>query len=159
MNERHRANEQLKRLEPTDPSCIFCGKASSTSMEDNHFQTIFSVTGSTDVIIFSSIKYKKVDVGVARCKNCTAVHEKMFQKGAYICMALSVPFIVAGAVIDGLFGGLVGLVVAAFILSRCFPFLERYLIHQKGVLTKKEGAKKEPTIKALLQSGWSFKEP
>jgi len=76
MDDQFNFNEDLKRFEPTATKCGFCFKADSQSMEDNHFAEIYKVSDRTNIIVYNSVSYNQILVGIPRCINCKYIHKK-----------------------------------------------------------------------------------
>lgn len=70
MKDTHVLNERLKRLEPITTKCQFCNNNHSTAMNDNYFVPVFKVQDRTNVIVYSSVKFSKLLIGIPRCNGC-----------------------------------------------------------------------------------------
>ena len=71
----HVLNEKLKRLEPIEKKCIFCSYNNMVSMDDCYFVPLFKENDRTNIIVYRSVKYSKILIGISRCSTCAAIHE------------------------------------------------------------------------------------
>src|ERR1043165_4868354 len=75
-------NKEKKRLEPTDTKCQYCEMEHSTNMEENYFIPLFKENDRTNIIVYRSVKYSKIPVGIPRCRTCLDIHQQSANKGA-----------------------------------------------------------------------------
>lgn len=152
-------NEQYKRLEPLEKECAFCNKNQMESVHDSYFAPVFMTKDRTYLVVYSSVKYAKILIGIPRCKSCKRIHESSKVKGVVISivagivivslglMSRSVPFFVIG-----FFGGIFAAVFGSF-------YLKNYFAEQKGINTLKGAAEENSLVQKFLASGWSLKQP
>lgn len=158
MLEGHTLNEQEKRIEPVDTLCRFCGQTHSTKMDRNYFVPVFKVQDRTSLVIYSSVKFSKVSVGIPRCTRCFVTHQENAWKSWGISTASAITLIILGFTIFGYWGVFVArpsfvlLFVSGILLS---DFLDR----KKGLMRKKDVANRDPLIQQMLISGWSLTPP
>ncbi|WP_018343682.1 hypothetical protein [Cytophaga aurantiaca] len=158
MATNHIFNEKLKRFEPIETSCQFCNKRSSDKMDRNYFVPVFREEDRTDIIVYSSVKFKKVLIGIPRCTQCFVIHQKSVYNSWIISVLTGIVCSVLGFVFLGLYG--VFVLIPAFVLSIVAPMLiDSVLIRKKGILTPKDGAMKDPLVQDLVISGWSLNQP
>lgn len=158
MTERHHFNEKKKRFEPAYTKCCFCQEAHSGHMDYNYFINLYKTTDRTNVIVYSSVKFNMVNIGVARCKSCAEIHERSYDKAVTIIILTAAAVILLSFLLWGSAGFFV-LVIAAIAGQLSLPGLERKFVWKHGIHTRKDGAESDTTVQALLYSGWSFVRP
>ena|SRR5688572_1637809 len=151
-------NKEKKRIEPTDTKCQYCEVENSTSMEDNYFVPLFRENDRTNIIVYRSVKYSKIPVGVPRCKSCLAIHQKAAGKSQLTAWGIAFGVVVLSIMIWGAAG------IISIVLGLVIGFLGTYLIQNKmvrdrGIFTKMDGAKRNPAVQELVIDGWSFNQP
>lgn len=151
-------NTAKKRLEPTETLCQFCTTEHSTNMEDNLFVPLFKENDRTNLIVYRSVKYSKIPVGVPRCPGCKSIHEKAVIKAALISWASAVLVLVLSFLIWGPYG-FFAMLPAIFIGVGGTYFLQNSIVRGKGIYTKMDGAKQNEAVQDLILSGWSFTLP
>ena len=154
----HIVNDQLKRLEPQDTKCVFCGNEHSRNMNDNVFIPVFKEKDRTNVIVYRSVKYQKIPIGLPRCQSCRQIHESCGQKAKLYAWITAVLVVLASFSIWGIFG-FFSIFAGIFIGFGGAHFLENKFVRDKGILTKMEGAKENETVQDFIINGWSFNQP
>ena len=157
MLTQHTFNESLKRLEPVDNTCGYCGKLNAQRMNDNYFVPLFKQQDRTNVVVYRSVQYKKILVGIPRCAHCLQIHESTSQKGLYSWLFAAALFAIAIPLFNlfALFAIIPCIVVGVLGSS----IIEDRLVATSGILSKKEGAKKNQTVQELVISGWTLTQP
>ncbi len=154
----HTFNELLKRLEPSETLCQFCETEHSTDMEDNFFVPLFKENDRTNIVVYRSVKYRKIPVGVPRCKTCKAIHENASSKSGLIAWGGALLFVIIVFMVWGLIG-----FFAIFVGLFAAVFGSRYLyqkwVGEKQIYTEIDGAKQDSTVRELVINGWSFNQP
>lgn len=152
-------NEQQKRLDPTEKKCTYCGKDQMENIEDCYFAPVFMTKNRTYLVVYSSVKYAKILIGIPRCKSCKTIHENAKVKGVLISVVAGIAIFVVGfntlsvpGFVIGLFGGIGTAVFGSF-------YLKNWFAEQKGIKALKEAAEENELIKKFLASGWSLKQP
>ncbi len=157
MITKHTFNESLKRLEPVERTCHFCGQEDFRTMEENYFVPLFKEHDRTNVVVYRSVKYQQILVGIPRCRRCFKIHVINRVKAKY-----------SWAVAAGVFGlaiwlwgaaGVLGILPCLLIGFLGSSFLEDRLVESEGVLTQRDGAKRNETVQDLVIGGWSFHPP
>ena len=151
-------NKERKRLEPTITKCQYCESGNSTSMEDNYFIPLFKENDRTNVIVYRSVKYSKIPVGVPRCRDCKTIHVLSAGRAAQISWAVAIGIVILIFAIWGIWGifGIFGGLIIGFVGTM---LLTDKLIKDKGIYTKLEGAKQNEAVQDLVINGWSFTQP
>lgn len=157
MITKHTFNESLKRLEPVESTCHYCGLADFRRMEENYFVPLFKEHDRTNIVVYRSVKYKQILVGIPRCQDCFEIHNSTSSAAKY-----------SWAVAAGVFGlaicmwgllAMLGILPCLLIGFLGSSFMEDRLVAAKGVLTKLDGAKRNETVQDLVIQGWTFNQP
>jgi len=154
----HTINERLMRLEPQETKCTYCGVEHSQNMDENYFIPLFKEQDRTNVIVYRSVKYKKIPVGVPRCQSCKNIHESSTSKAQLYAWGIALGVVVFSFAVWGIFG-IFAIFVGIFIGFGGTHFFENKFVRDSGILTKLEGAKENDTIQDLVIHGWSFTQP
>jgi cadmium resistance protein CadD (predicted permease) len=158
MTDTHIFNERLKRLEPKDTKCQFCKLQLTTSMNDNYFVPIFKEQDRTNIIVYSSVKFSKILIGIPRCKSCREIHSAAVKRSNIIATITAITIIVLGFLIYGSFG-FFGIFIGIFIGFGGSYFLSKKYVRDKQILNPKEGAEQNKTAQDFINTGWTFSQP
>jgi hypothetical protein len=71
---RYTLNEKRQRLEPISTLCQYCFKDLSTEMADNYFGTVYNENDRTNIVVYRSVNFQKLGIGIPRCKSCKKIH-------------------------------------------------------------------------------------
>lgn len=154
----HIVNDQLKRLEPQDTKCVFCGTAHSRNMEDNVFVPVFKEQDRTNVIVYRSVKYQKIPIGLPRCESCKQIHAAAGRKSKIYAWTATLIIVIASISIWGLFG-IFSVFAGVIVGFGGAQLLENQFVRDQGILTKMDGAKENDTVQDFIINGWSFSQP
>lgn len=158
----HTLNERLKRLEPTTKICSYCVDGKMDKINDSYFVPVFKEADRTNVIVYRSVKYKKIEVGVPRCANCKSIHESAKTKAAIISIIMCVS-IFAFAIYNFINFHVfitVLLIFGSFALGfGGYLYLQNNFSRKQGIYPLKEGAENDPMVQSLLNSGWTLTMP
>jgi hypothetical protein len=151
-------NQERKRMEPTITKCQFCEMGHSTSMQDNYFVPLFKENNRTNVIVYRSVKYSKLPVGIPRCKSCKSIHILAAGRSAQIAWGIAIAVVILIFAIWGIRGifGIFGGLIIGFGGS---GYLQAKMVCDKGIYTEKQGAKRNEAVQDLVKNGWSLKQP
>ncbi len=163
--ESHILHHDKQRFEPKDKVCLFCKKSSlNRNMEDNLFTPVYAVQDRTNLLVYSNVKFKKIDVGVPRCENCRRVHSTVS-----IISNIAIFFAVITTLVLPIYLSVefnfstIGLVIALALTFGVVVLIamgvEKGLLAMYDVRSKKDGSLKDPLIKEFLRGGWSLKRP
>ena len=158
----HTLNERLKRLEPTTKICGYCTDGKMEKINDSYFVSVFKENDRTNVIVYRSVKYNKIDVGVPRCTNCKSIHGIARNKAAIIGLILFISIFGFAAYNFVEFNVILSVVlIFASVLLGIFGFayLENKFSHNQGIYALKEGANNNPMVQSLIKSGWTLTMP
>jgi hypothetical protein len=151
-------NKEKKRLEPSETKCQYCEIESSTNMEDNYFVPLFKENDRTNIIVYRSVKYSKIPVGIPRCKSCQSIHVYASGRSALLGWGLAAVVVILSFMIWGIFG-IFAIFAGIFIGFGGSHFIQNKLVRDKGIYTKLDGAKQNEAVQELVISGWSFNMP
>ncbi|AXY73620.1 hypothetical protein D3H65_06325 [Paraflavitalea soli] len=151
-------NPAKKRMEPTEKKCQFCEMENSAHMEDNYFIPLYKENDRTNIIVYRSVKYSKIPIGIPRCPSCMAIHENAARKSALISGSIALGIIILSFLLWGPFGFFS--IFAGIIIGFAGRyFIEKKMVRDKGIYTKLEGAKQNEAVQDLIIGGWSFNMP
>jgi hypothetical protein len=160
--ESHVVNQRLKRIEPVSKECSFCNNGTSQQMDDNYFLPVFKENDRTNIIVYRSVKYQKIDLGIPRCVECKQIHKSAKIKGALIGLSFSI-IIIAFMVYNFLdFHAIVsvGLLFASIFGGfYAADYLQNSFARKAGILSPREGATEDGLVQDFLVQGWSLKQP
>jgi hypothetical protein len=157
MITKHTFNESLKRLEPVEKTCHYCGQEDFRSMEENYFVPLFKEHDRTNVVVYRSVKYKQISVGIPRCRRCFKIHVTTSVKAKYSWAVAAGVFVLAICIWGPL--AMLGILPCLLIGFLGSSFMEGRLVESEGVLTKLDGAKRNETVQDLVIQGWSCNQP
>lgn len=152
-------NEEKKRLEPTETKCQYCEVGQSTDMEHNHFIFLYKENERTNIVVYRSVSYKKLPVGIPRCKSCFHIHLDAETKAARIAWGAALPIGVLSVFVWDTWGifSLLGGIVIGLVGDH---FLRTKLVRDKGIYTTFDGAKQNEAVQDLIvRGGWSLNPP
>lgn len=151
-------NKDKKRLEPSDTKCQYCEVEHSSDMEDNHFIPLFKENDRTNIIVYRSVKYSKIPVGIPRCRTCLEIHKDASSKAGLQAWGIAAAIVVLSFIIWGI-GGIFSIIVAIFVGFIGQGYLESKIVQGKGIFTKKGGAERNSAVQELVLDGWTFTQP
>jgi hypothetical protein len=151
-------NQARKRLEPIHTKCQYCDAAHSSDMEENYFVPLFKEQDRTNIVIYRSVKYQKIPVGIPRCSGCMEIHEGAASRGNLIAWVSAILIEILCFNIDMVWG-FVAILPCLFLVIAGSDMIAGKIIREKGILTKLQGAKKSEVVQDLVISGWSFTQP
>ncbi len=161
-NNTHVLNQHLKRLEPVSKKCSFCYSGTSSNVNDCYFVPVFKENDRTNIIVYRSVKYQKIDIGIPRCTDCKAIHQSAKTKASIIAVIAALA-VLAFMIYNFLnFHAVVS--VALLFLSGLVGFggyawLHNVFTRKAGINTLKESAEADPFVQNFLMNGWSLKQP
>jgi hypothetical protein len=159
MISKHIYNDTTQKLDSIDQRCSYCELMNSKDKRENYFLPLFAVQDRTNVIIYSSVKFTKIEVEIPRCSNCYKIHIDAENK-AQLWSWLTILLVYISAIyLFGIVGGIAGIFGCIFIYFTASHLITNYLIEKSGILKLKEGVLKNETVQELVISGWSFNHP
>ncbi|MFB9077820.1 hypothetical protein ACFFLS_00090 [Flavobacterium procerum] len=162
MIENYSFNEPYKRFEPHETKCTYCGEAHMKTMQDCYFIPLFVTNDRTNIIVYSSVSYSKILIGIPRCSSCRNIHETSSSKAIWIGVGVAIAgiaFLVYNfmslppmVTIIGFFAVIFGAVFGSQKLTETF-------VANHDIYTKRDGAETNEVVRDLVLAGWSFKQP
>lgn len=162
MIENYTFNEYEKRFEPLEKECTYCGEAKMESMDDCCFVSLYATSDRTNLIVYRSVKYSAITIGVPRCSSCKKIHISTQSKANWVSLGISafvlifIIYLFFGfnpfSIVFGLFGIFIGAVLIA-------PKLTETYTNNNGIYTMKDGAETNQVVNDLVMAGWSFTKP
>ncbi|OQP44732.1 hypothetical protein A4H97_10235 [Niastella yeongjuensis] len=135
-------------------------------MEDNYFIPLFKENDRTNVLVYRSVKYSKIPVGIPRCRSCKEIHDAAHRKAAFIAWGtalaiVAVSFLIGSAGgVGGIFIGLMIGLFAGFMTGTIMvDKLQVKIVNRYGILSKLTGAHHNDAVQDLVINGWSFSQP
>lgn len=154
----YKLNEVKKRLEPIETLCQYCETEHSEDMEDNFFIPLFKEKDRTNIVVYRSVKFSKIPVGIPRCKTCKEVHERARTKALLYAWGFCIFFMIFVFAKWGPLG-ILAIIASIFIGFLGSHLLEKMFVSQKEIYTLREGAKKNEAVQELVLNGWSLNQP
>jgi hypothetical protein len=151
-------NKEKKRLEPTETKCQYCEVEHSSNMEENYFIPLFKENDRTNIIVYRSVKYSKIPVGIPRCRTCLEIHEQAAKKAALQAWGIGAGIIILSWMMGGgpaAIGTVIGILIGLFGTN----YFQKRIVFNKGIFNKKEGAERNPVVQELILDGWTFTQP
>jgi len=162
MIENYIFNDLYKRFEPEQTECTYCGEAHMENRNDCYYVPLFVTSDRTNIVVYRSVKYSKILIGIPRCKSCREIHDSSINKSRLITFVLVIlafsflvysfmslnPFVVVIGFFGIIFGGVYG-----------SAKLTEKLVYDQGIYTLKDGAETNEVVRDLIIAGWSFTQP
>jgi cadmium resistance protein CadD (predicted permease) len=158
MTTRHTFSESRKRFEPIEKKCAFCSVNHATSFNDNFYVPLFKEQDRTNVVVYRSVKFNKILMGIPRCSACLDIHRNADSSATTTAWFFAVVVFIVSFLIWGLFG-LLSFLPCIFIVFFGKTYYEDSIVKRKGIITEMDGAKNDPTVQEVIISGWSFEQP
>ncbi len=158
---RYILNEKRKRLEPTSTLCQYCYKAFTEEMSDNYFAPIYNEKDRTNIVVYRSVKFQKILIGIPRCKKCKAIHHNSAMYSWIIGFALAVGLVFllnlfVDNIVYKIFFSILLFVPTLILTPSIFATI---LSARSGIFSEKEGAEREPQVMQMLREGWTLSHP
>lgn len=155
----HVYNKNSQRFETLDKLCSCCELNEMEDISYSYYTPLFKIQDRTNVIVYRSVKYSKVLIGMPRCASCYQIHHKSKNRANLISWIIA-PFIVVLAILTMepliiIFGIIIGILFGIF----GGLLIKNKIITDSGILTEAGAAKTNETIQDLVISGWSLTQP
>lgn len=162
MIEKYTFNELFKRFEPIEVNCSYCGLSAMDNIDDCYFLPLYVKKDSTNLIVYRSVKFAKILIGIPRCIKCKKIHFDAKKKAAIISLSFAIALfaislynmITIGPVFTAI--GVLLALIGGFYANE--KLQERYVV-EKDIYTWRDGAETNYIIRDLIISGWSFEPP
>lgn len=124
-----------------------------------HYAPVYKVQSKTNIVVYRSVQYNKVLLGIPRCAVCQKIHKSR--------RVVTIGYIIAGVIVfSGLGywladtgGAIAGFMISAFAGLMGLNPLENRLVEGQGILTLEDGARNNMVVKNFLAGGWSLTPP
>lgn len=151
-------NEGLKRFEPKEKRCSYCFKNESQNINNYDFIKLYKVNDRTNFIIYRSLQYEQIEIGISRCNECVEFHQDASRKSPILKYAVYILILIFVLPVFGL---------KTFVIGITLSILLFYYLHKRSLknkkpserLTLKQGITSNETIQNLVFSGWIFDKP
>lgn len=162
MIKNYRYNETLKRFEPLEKKCTYCDLTQISNIDDCYYIPLFLTKDTTNLLVYRSVKFDQISIGIPRCTSCKNIHENSSSKAANLSIGFALLIIIFlfynlvsfGGVIVAL--GLIGIISCG---NYGYKYLRDSFSRDKGIYTPKDGAETNEVILDLVLSGWSLEKP
>jgi len=152
-------NDTLKRFEPEEKKCSYCTQGHAQGCDSAYYAPIYKVESKTNIVIYRSVQYNKVLLGIPRCTSCAGIHKGTRVKTAVYVMAILVAITGLGYWLGDIGGAFAGFIIAGVAAGVGFITLESRLVEGNGILTLEDGARNNLIVKSFLTGGWSLTPP
>lgn len=153
-------NQRLKRFEPIEKKCSYCDdKSENSSVDSAYYVPLFKEQDRTNIVVYRSVKYQKVEIGIPRCEECVKIHGAEKTTARLCAFGIFAVVFALGIILFGLIGGVVGFIVALFAGVLSVDHLEERFVLSKGIFTPRDGAERNSVVQTFVLSGWSFNQP
>lgn len=159
MNDTHFLNESLRRLEPNETLCQFCKNVQIEDPAHTYYCPVYKEMDRTNLVVYRSVKFNKIDVGIPRCKACHSIHSSSKTKGWIISIIITIVLGVLFFLSSGIYVIFYLVFGPAILLVFGPKILEDFITEQTAISTKKDAAEKDPLIASMLQGGWRLTKP
>jgi uncharacterized protein (UPF0212 family) len=161
-NTTHVVNQRLKRIEPLSKKCGFCSNGFANNVEDCSFVPVFKTQDRTNIIVYRSVKFSKILIGVTRCPECKKVHRQSNLKALLVAIPFAL-LVLAFMVYNFMnFHALVSVLLTFLGIGvGCVVhvWLQKRFLQQAGVDSLHDGAMNNALIHEFLKQGWSLTQP
>ncbi len=162
MLEKYVFNETLKRLEPISAECSFCKNGIMDSMSDCYFTTIYKEHNRTNIIVYRSVEFREIEIGIPRCNTCAKAYQKAndMSSGSGFLLGIAI-FITGYFLVDNLLTFILLVGGIAFIIGTTTSyFIKKYYIDKAQILSEKKAIRKDHTINTFVYlNGWTNHRP
>ncbi|MDQ6471292.1 hypothetical protein RB619_11610 [Flavobacterium sp. LHD-80] len=162
MIENYTFNEYDKSFEPKETTCAFCEEAQIKNMKDTHFVALYVTNDRTNLIVYRSVKYSILSIGIPRCASCREIHEKSVSKSRLLTWII-VP-ILMGLLFYYISTLGVFLFIAGFFVIVAAGFygshkLTQFFVAKENIWNLHDGIENDRFIQNLILDGWSLNQP
>ena len=162
MIDNYTFNEYEKRFEPKEATCAYCEESQLKNMKDTHFVALYVTNDRTNLIVYRSVKYSRLLIGIPRCASCKDIHEKSVSRSrliTWILAPLSMGLLFYNFLNLGMF-----LFISCFFAIILGGFygshkLTQFLVAKKNIYNLHDGIENDRFIQSLILDGWSLNQP
>jgi hypothetical protein len=162
MIDKYTFNEYDKRFEPKETTCAYCEESQLKNAKDSHFVALYVTNDRTNLIVYRSVKYSRLLIGIPRCASCKVIHEKSVSKSQLITWIL-VP-LAMGLLFYNFLNFNMFLFILVFFCIIVGGFygshkLTQFLVAKKNIYNLQDGVENDRFIQGLILDGWSLNQP
>lgn len=160
--QKHKLNEQLKRIEPCSSKCSYCDKGIVSNVNDCYYVPIYKVRERENIIVYSSVTFSKLLLGIPRCHFCKQIHDKAQKKAFLFSLVVAVAVLIYAvySFLD------IPVVISIFLLLLSgaagfggYVYLEDRFAINADCMPKHRGPEKDDLIKEFRKGGWILGKP
>jgi hypothetical protein len=157
----HIFNERMSRFEPVEQPCAYCNQSDQfIDKKSIYYVPLYKEHDRTNIVVYRSVKYQRVTVGVPRCSGCLRIHTSERRKGYLYAFILFVVIVALAVQVLGMLGIMIATLGGALIAGFAADKLGPYLASRRGILSPQAGAEATSLIQHLVDlKGWSFDKP
>jgi hypothetical protein len=157
--EKHVLNEEFKRLEPISKECFYCANGKVTDINECHYGSLFKENDRTNIVVYRSVKYSEIKIGIPRCNECANIHNGAGSNSAMIGIIAGIAICVTCGVIWGAVGCFLGLIAGIAVGFFLDDYYETELVEKKGISSEKNGFVQDDTVRTFIAMGWELTQP
>jgi len=159
MFSKYNYNEGLKRFEPKEKRCGYCFQNEGKDINNYNFIRLYKENSRTNFVIYRSLKYEEISIGIARCNDCAKFHEELSSKSPIIRYAIYTLILIFVLPVFGLKVFIIGIILSLCLFYLSHKYWNKKDNTKKERYTLKEGNALNETIQDLVISGWTFNKP
>lgn len=155
-------NEIEDRFEPHEKMCTYCGTAEVEQISSCYFVPLYLTKDTTNLIIYRSVKFAKISIGIPRCKNCEEIHTKSKTKAIVLSWSISlilIAFLFYNLVLFGGFFVAIAAILSMFIGIYGTNYFNNQFAVNSGIYAIQDGAESNAIVQEMVISGWSLSKP
>lgn len=158
MLSKYNFNESLKRFEPKEKRCGYCFQNESENINNYDFIKLYKVQDRTNFVIYRTLKYEEMEIGISRCNDCVEFHEEASRKSPILKYAIYLLILIFVLPVFGLKVFVVGIALSLALFFFLHKYGKKSTVSNER-LTLKQGIASNETIQDLVLSGWIFDKP
>jgi hypothetical protein len=158
MDENFYFNQERARFEPYEQTCFYCKIRNSKGNETNYFQGLYLEKKRLNLLVYRSVKYNKISIGICRCSQCKSIHDSHNKKGGITYLILGVfAFLIAKFMFE--IPTVISIISGAGITYLAHQFFKKKFIGSPQIMTDEYGASQHEFVKEFLNQGWVLDKP
>ncbi len=159
MLEAYLHNYKLNRLEPLDSRCCFCHRNESETEDSHYYIKLYKVNNRIRLLVYNSIKYSSINIGVARCKKCFEIHPKARIISNIYAWVVAIVVALIFVFIFNPMSSIVGFMIGFFIGYTSSIYVEEKIFLKHDILSINKGTKNIAKVTQYLLEGWTIEKP
>ena len=155
-------------IAPPGNICMCCGKEILHNEYANYHIPIYKEEDRTNLLVYKSVKFRKIGILVTRCAKCEKIQKKAELISMYYSFGIGLSIVSIGLLLIffmenmrnlGIVLIVLGIITGALLWSSKGEDKATDFLEKKQVLSKENAAAQYEEVRELLRSGWSFQEP